>query len=304
MDEAAKSSSSRASLVGRDAPVGMSEVPPAPLLAAPLAARLGGWGAARIDCLGGSVAEHGCFPAPFGCFGAGCSWDLLRRGAASAAVLAASRRWATCCGEVLRARLPSRAVGKIGWLAEVEAAGAPCCVPLRTVRRFRPAGGILCHGLCEAWLRRSLSSLSVNTPHTERTIHATAAGRCNGCSNQLAHATWHLSSVIPGRPDAVCARIKRSSINAPVAAWDFDDIPRCDWGVYRRAQLALCKPFSGRVPSHSERTRCMGAFPDDAEASGDHGNVKHLKKWRSPRCAKTCFITVSPDGRNGRTTAC
>jgi hypothetical protein len=137
-----------------------------------------------------------------------------------------------------------------------------------------------------------------------RALHSTVAGRCNGRPNQLAHATCRLSSVIPGRPDAVCARIKRSSINRPVAAWDFEPNPRCDWAVYRRAQIALCKPFSGRVPSHRERTRCMGAFFDDAEASGDHGKVKHLKKWPFPLCAKTCFVTVSPGSRNGRTTAC
>ena len=38
-------------------------------------------------------------------------------------------------------------------VCEAEAAGAPCCLPLRTVsRRALFAGGMLCHGRLEAWL--------------------------------------------------------------------------------------------------------------------------------------------------------
>ena len=243
-------------------------------------------------------APHGCFLAAFDCFGAGTSWDLLRRAAPSAA----APRCAD--GDACRRWLWSRAA--IRWRQRRPEHPAACPCAQSAAAPFSQAACCATDGSRRGFCARLRGSKSffIGDRGLRRTLHTTPPGRCNGRPNQLAHATWHLSSVIPGRPDAVCARIKRSSINRPVAAWDFEPNPRCDWAVYRRAQIALCKPFSGRVPSHRERTRCMGAFFDDAEASGDHGKVKHLKKWPFPLCAKTCFVTVSPGSRNGRTTAC
>ena len=55
-----------------------------------------------------------------------------------------------------------------------------------------------------------------------------------GIVGKCAHATCPFTV----RRDTARKRLAQcylgSSINAPVATWDFVEIPRCDWGVYRR----------------------------------------------------------------------